>query len=142
LIDRPFLTGSQDGKAFVLLIEKTPPTEKGEGMFRTLVVAALVCLFFCGCAGKAPQQEKTEAGSAVESVKVEKQEKDPCEVLIDEVVLKSRKTMTTVRESCQGLRIEVNPMWSMDYDGTIHIRVYDAAGKEIRDEFRKPANKN
>jgi hypothetical protein len=109
-------------------------------MFRTLFFAALLCLFFFGCAGKAPQQEKAEFGSVGEIVKVENEEKDPCEVLIDEVVLKSRKTMKTVRESCQGLRIEVNPMWTMNYDGTIHIRVYDATGKKIRDEFRKVSN--
>jgi hypothetical protein len=109
-------------------------------MFRALFIAALLCLFFLGCAVKAPQQEKVESGSVAVSVKVEKEEKDPCEILIDEVVLKSRNTMKTVKESCNGLRIEVNPMWSMNYDGTVHIRVYDTAGKKIRDEFRKLAD--
>ena len=108
-------------------------------MSRTFFIAGILCLFFFGCAVKAPQQEKSASGSVAEIVKVEKGEKDPCEVLIDEVVLQSRKTMKTVKESCQGLRIEVNPMWSMDYDGTVHIRVYDAAGKKIRDELLKPS---
>ena len=109
-------------------------------MFRTMFIAALLCLFFFGCAVKAPQQEKAESGRVEEDVKVKKEEKDPCEILIDEAVLKSRKTMFTVKESCNGLRIEVNPMWSRNFDGTFHIRVYDTAGKKIRDEFRKLAD--
>ena len=109
-------------------------------MFRTMFIAAFLCLFFFGCAVKAPQQEKAESGRVEEDVKVEKEEKDPCEILIHEAVLKSRKTMKTVKESCNGLRIEVNPMWSMNFDGTVHIRVYDMAGKKIRDEFRKLAD--
>ncbi|KPK37014.1 MAG: hypothetical protein AMK70_00295 [Nitrospira bacterium SG8_35_1] len=118
-------------------------------MFRTLFIAGVLFLFFFGCAVKAPQQEKTASGTVSEIVKVEKEEiekeevekeeKDPCEVLIDEVVLKSRKTMKTVKESCQDLRIEVNPMWNINYDGTVHIRVYDAEGKKIRDELQKPS---
>ena len=73
-------------------------------------------------------------------MKVEKEEKYPCVILIDEAVLKSRNTMMTVKESCNGLRIEVNPMWSRNFDGSVHIRVYDTAGKKIRDEFRKLAD--
>ena len=109
-------------------------------MFRTMFIAAFLCLFFFGCAVKAPQQEKAESDRVEEEVKVEKEEKDSCEILIHEAVLKSRKTMKTVKESCNGLRIEVNPMWSMNFDGTVHIRVYDTAGKKIRDEFRKLAD--
>jgi hypothetical protein len=109
-------------------------------MFRAFFIAALLCLFFFGCAVKSPDQEKVESGSVAESVKVEKEEKGPCEILIDEVALESRKTMKTVKEFCNGLFIEVNPMWSMDYDGTVHIRVYEAEGKKIRDEFRKVAD--
>ena len=109
-------------------------------MFRTMFIVALLCLFFFGCAVKAPQQEKVESGGVEEDVKVEKKEKDPCKIVIDEVVLKSRKTMKTVEESCNDLRIEVNPMWSMNYDGTVHIRIYDTEGNKIRDEFQKLAN--
>lgn len=57
--------------------------------------------------------------------------------MINEAVVKSRKTMKTVRESCNGMLIEVNPMWSMKFDGTIHIRVYDATGTKVMDELRK-----
>ena len=109
-------------------------------MFRTMFIAALLCLFFFGCAVKAPQQEKAESGRVEEDVKVEKEEKDPCEILIDEAVLKSRKTMKTVKESCNGLRIEVNPMRKKNFVGTFYIRVYDTAGKKIRVEFRKLAD--
>jgi hypothetical protein len=107
-------------------------------MFRTLFIVGVLCLFFFGCTAMAPQQEKTVAGGSAEIVKVEKKEKSPCEALIDEAVLKSRETMRTVKESCQDLSIEVNPMWDINYDGTVHIRVYDAEGKKIRDELQKP----
>ena len=109
-------------------------------MFRTMFIAAFLCLFFFGCAVKAPQQEKAESVRVEEDVKVEKDEKDPCEILIHEAVLKSRKTMKTVKESCNGLRIEVDPMRNRNFVGTFYIRVYDMAGKKIRVEFRKPAD--
>ena len=113
-------------------------------MFRTLFITGALCLFFIGCADKAPQQEKTASGSAAETVnvekeQVEKEEIDPCSVLINEAVLQSRETMKTVKESCQDLSIEINPMWDINYDGTVHIRVYDAAGEKIRDELQKPS---
>jgi hypothetical protein len=122
-------------------------------MFRTMFIAAFLCLFFFGCAVKAPQQEKAESGRVEEDVKVKaesgrveedvkvkKEEKDPCEILIDEAVLKSRKTMKTVEEYCNGLRIEVVPMRNKNFIGTFYVRVYDTAGKKIRVEFRKPAD--
>ena len=109
-------------------------------MFRTMFIAAFLCLFFFGCAVKAPQQEKAESDRVEEDVKVEKEEKDPCEILINEAVLKSRKTMKAVEEYCNGLRIEVVPMRDTNFFGTFYIRVYDAAGKKIRVEFRKLAD--
>lgn len=109
-------------------------------MFRTMFIAAFLCLFFFGCAVKAPQQEKAESDRVEEDVKVEKEEKDPCEILINEAVLKSRKTMKAVEEYCNGLRIEVVPMRGINFIGTFYIRVYDTAGKKIRVEFRKLAD--
>ena len=109
-------------------------------MFRTMYIAAFICLFFFGCAVKAPQQEKAESDRVEEDVKVEKEEKDPCEILINEAVLKSRKTMKAVEEYCNGLRIEVVPMRDKNFIGTFYIRVYDTAGKKIRVEFRNLAN--
>ena len=109
-------------------------------MFRTMFIAAFLCLFFFGCAVKAPQQEKAESDRVEEDVKVEKEEKDPCENLINEAVLKSRKTMKAVEEYCNGLRIEVVPMRETNFIGTFYIRVYDTAGKKIRVEFRKLAD--
>jgi len=109
-------------------------------MFRTMFIAAFLCLFFFGCAVKAPQQEKAESDRVEEDVKVEKEEKDPCEILINEAVLKSRKTMKAVEEYCNGLRIEVVPMRDINFIGTFYIRVYDTTGKKIRVEFRKLAD--
>ncbi len=109
-------------------------------MFRTLFTAALLSFFFFGCAVKEPLQEKAKPGSSEVIVKDKISEKNPCETLIDEAVLQSRKTMKTVKESCQGLLIEANPMWDINYDGTIRIRVYDSESKQVRDEFRKLPN--
>jgi hypothetical protein len=129
-------------------------------MTRTLFAAGILFLFLIGCAAKEPQTqqemtegasmtdkveattpteaEKVEAGAMAEPEKVIEEKKDPCEVKIDEAVQQARNTMKTVKESCEGLHIEVNPMWDMDYAGTVHIRVYDAAGNDVRDELRKP----
>lgn len=113
-------------------------------MVRTLLIAGILSLFFFGCADKVPHEESTAADSAVETVEVEKEilpkeESDPCEVLINEAAQKSRETMKTVKESCQDQNIEINPMWDINYDGTVHIRIYDAAGNKIRDELQKPS---
>ena len=109
-------------------------------MFRTMFIAAFLCLFFFGCAVKAPQQEKAESDRVEEEVKVEKEEKNSCEIVIHEAVLKSRQTMKAVEEYCNGLRIEVVPMRNKNFMGTFFVRVYDTAGKKIRVEFRKPAD--
>lgn len=106
-------------------------------MFRTLFTVWILCFFFFGCAVTTSQQEKAEAGNYTQNKKAKG---NSCEGLINEAVHKSSKTMKTVRESCSGMRIEVNPMWSMDYDGTIHVRVHDTTGAKIMDEFRKPSN--
>ena len=108
-------------------------------MFKTLFILGALCLFFFGCAVMAPQNQKTASGSAAEIVKAQKAEIDFCEVLISDAVQKSRENMKTVKESCQDLSIEVNPMWDINYDGTVHIRVYDPAGNKIRDELQKPS---
>jgi hypothetical protein len=132
------------GRLYRLDFRKRQNTAKEELMIRTLFIAGILFFLLSGCAAKAPQEEQAAVVSVVEIVKEEKPEKvevpekDPCEVLLDEIILKSRETMKTVKDSCQDLRIEVNPMWSMDYDGTVHIRIYDAAGNKIRDELQKP----
>jgi hypothetical protein len=131
-------------QAIEIPFSKNTNFKKEESMFKTLFITGALCLFFFGCADKAPQREKTATGSAAEIVKVEKEqapkeEIDPCEVLINDAVQKSRETMKTVKESCQDLNIEVNPMWDINYDGTVHIRVYDAAGNKIRDELQQPS---
>lgn len=100
-------------------------------------LCVVMCAFFFGCAVKTPQAKKVSVGSVAETKKTGKEKHDPCKIVLDEAVKKSRKTMLTVRESCQGMQIEVNPMWDFDYDGSVHIRVYDAEGNMIRDELRK-----
>lgn len=116
--------------------------KKGIVMMRKSLVASVLfvgcCLCLHGCG--AVQMEKTD--EVVKSAEAQKagqaSAKDPCEAKLAELVQKSRQTMKTVKDSCGATKMEVNPMWTMDYDGTVHIRVYDAAGRTIRDELRKP----
>lgn len=106
-------------------------------MFGRLFLMGILLFGLClsgGCAAKVDQEEKVDTGMSME---VKETEKDQCESIIDQAVQESRDTMKTVKTSCENLYIEVNPMWSMDYSGNVHIRVYDAKGEKIRDEFRK-----
>ena len=108
-------------------------------MFKTVIIAALPWLLVLSCAGKDSQQETTQPKGA-EPLAATQETKDPCEDIIGKVALQARKEMKTVKESCQDLRIEANPMWNLNYDGTVRIRVYDASGKQVKDEFRKIPN--
>ncbi len=104
------------------------------------ITMLVVCLVLWSCASKAPQQEKVakEVEPAVPSPTIEKLEVDPCEAQISVAIKESRASNRTVKKSCDGMAVEVNPMWDLDYKGTVHIRVYDAAGKQIRDEISNP----
>jgi len=102
-------------------------------LFLTGILLAGLCLS-AGCAAKVEQEEKADTGMSTE---VKKPEKDQCESIIDQAVQEARDTMRTVKTSCKDLYIEVNPMWSMDYSGAVHIRSYDANGETVRDEYRK-----
>ncbi len=105
-------------------------------------VLTLFGLFFTGCAATtapettAPAPEPAAAPAAVETPAPAPV--DPCEAALTAAIAKARETMKTAKDTCDGKQIEANPMWSMDYDGTVHLRVRDAAGTMLRDELLKP----
>ncbi|MBI5558749.1 MAG: hypothetical protein HY885_14040 [Deltaproteobacteria bacterium] len=109
-------------------------------MLARLIVTGFLCLFVAGCATTEKPAPTTETqASAPEKEKSAPEVKDPCQVMLDELVKKSVTTSKTVTGTCQGNQIEVTPMWGLDYDGSVHVRVYDASGRKIKDEFKKPA---
>lgn len=63
---------------------------------------------------------------------------DPCASMVAELAGKARTTMKTASGTCQDQRIEANPMWSVHYDGTVRVRIYDAAGKLQSSETTTP----
>lgn len=104
-------------------------------MIRKLFIVGLLSLLCFGCAATEPQQKPI---SEAEAAALEKEAaKAACDALIDELVAKSRNTMKTAKDTCEGKRYEVNPMWAIDYDGTVRIRVYDGQGNKLGDELRK-----
>ena len=106
-----------------------------EFVFRKIYTLLFILIFLAGCATNISQREIKTPEGEVETVNVEVPSKDPCESLIYDAAKKSRETMKTVRKDCQDFLIEVNPMWDIDYDGTVHVRVYDADGKKIKDQL-------
>ena len=106
-------------------------------MIRKLFYVGLLSLLCFGCV---PMEAQQEAVSGTEAAAIEKEAaKSSCDAVLDELVAKSRNTMKTAKGTCEGKRYEVNPMWAIDYDGTVRIRVYDADGNKVGDELRKPA---
>ena len=81
-----------------------------------------------------PRQESMAVAPAAHPVP----EQPPCEAVFQELAARARSTMKTVYGSCQEKRIEANPMWSLQYDGSVRIRVYDAAGSLTATRELKP----
>ncbi|MDH3392383.1 MAG: hypothetical protein OEL66_00115 [Desulfobulbaceae bacterium] len=59
------------------------------------------------------------------------------EQLIDQLASQARQTMRSQKTRQGDTVIEATPMWSLNYQGEVHIRVYNAAGKVVLDEYRK-----
>ncbi len=62
----------------------------------------------------------------------------PMEKAIAEAAATARDTMRSCKVPFQGQVIEATPMWSMHYQGEVHIRIYDNGGKLVKDEINKP----
>jgi len=85
----------------------------------------------------APDQSMEGENPSEASEPIE-EEKNPCDAILQQLVDDSRNSMKTVDGSCQDQKIEVNPMWAIDYDGSVRIRIYDAAGNLISESVEKP----
>jgi len=102
-------------------------------MFGVLLAFFLVA----GCAATSPSSDDTAGGAKVAGQEEMKQD-GPCSATLAELAKKAKESMRTTKGVCEGNKVEATPMWSMNYDGTVHVRVKDAAGKIIRDEIMKP----
>lgn len=99
-------------------------------MFGVLLAFFLVA----GCAATSPSSDEA-AGSAKPAGQ---EEMKPCSATLVELARKAKESKRTAKGICEGNKVEATPMWSMNYDGTVHVRVKDAAGKIIHDEIMKP----
>lgn len=89
-----------------------------------------------GTAAEQQMEKMEEPGAAVEPEQAPAE--DPCKAVVAELANQARATMKTANGSCEGRRIEVNPLWSVDYDGAVRVRIYDSAGMLQSTEDIKP----
>lgn len=73
--------------------------------------------------------------AAVEAPAPQKVQKSELELLTDELVAKARTTMRSCKAKYKDMTIEATPLWSFDYQGAVHVRTFDAAGKVIKEEM-------
>ncbi len=111
-----------------------------KNMYYYATCLGLALFFMAGCATieivkEGPAETATE--KPVEKPR-ELSPLDSCADTLTSLVEEARKTMRSTETLCSGLRFEATPMWDMNYDGTVHVRVYDTEGKSVLDEMRKP----
>ena len=58
--------------------------------------------------------------------------------LLLEAVAEARATMRVVMKSCQDKSIEATPVWSLNYKGAVHVRVFDKNGTQIDEKYAHP----
>lgn len=115
-------------------------------MSRKLIVLGLLsvgCLFSAGCVTtgqEAPPAEPAPAAvqQTAPEVKEEVKPVDPCAAVIGDAIAKARAANHTVRVQCGDKKIETNPMWALDYDGSVKLRLFDVQGNLLGEEIRKP----
>lgn len=105
---------------------------------RVLLSSILIfsIFLFAGCAGKSNDQQKEAADAA--AVAAEQTPQSPCEVIINEAAAEARETMRIVIKSCQDNNIEATPVWSLNYKGAVHVRVFDKNGVQIEETYVNP----
>ncbi len=99
-----------------------------------ILLTCWIMLPACAATNTADQQAQ-ETAAVAETVVAETKAVSTCDTLLDEAVAESRKTMKSASRACEGNTIEVTPVWSLDYKGAVHVRVFDANGAELRDEI-------
>ncbi|MDH3393442.1 MAG: hypothetical protein OEL66_05505 [Desulfobulbaceae bacterium] len=94
-----------------------------------------------GCSGvqqPAPSTPGASNGQQQDSQTTKQSKnKGQLEKLIDQVVAEAKTAMRSRSAKLNDIVVEATPMWSLNYQGEIHVRVYDAAGHIILDEYRK-----
>jgi uncharacterized membrane protein len=109
-------------------------------MFARVLLSSILIFsifLFTGCAGKSNDQQKETAETAA-SMAAEQTPQDPCEAIINEAVSDARATMRIVTKSCQDNRIEATPVWSLNYKGAVHVRVFDKNNVQIKETYVNP----
>ncbi|MCK5192562.1 MAG: hypothetical protein KAQ71_02045 [Desulfobulbaceae bacterium] len=109
-------------------------------MFARVLLSSILIFsifLFAGCAGKSTDQQK-EAVESAAPVAAEETKQGPCNTIIDEAVAEARASMRVVTKSCQDKSIEATPIWSLNYKGAVHVRVYDKNGTQIDDKYVHP----
>ena len=107
-------------------------------MFARVLLSSILVFsifLFAGCAGTSTDQVKDEA--AAQSA-AEQTPQNPCEAVIGEAVAEARSTMRVVTKSCQDKTVEATPVWSLDYKGAVHVRVFDKTGAKIDSTIVNP----
>lgn len=62
--------------------------------------------------------------------------KSQLDLLIDQLTAQAQESRRSRQAKFKDVIVEVTPMWSLNYQGEVHIRVHDNSGKVIRDEYR------
>ena len=96
-----------------------------------------ILLTSTGCSGvQQPSPTSPTADTTQEATSKDKN-KGELEVLIDQVVADAKNAKRSRKAKLNDIVIEATPMWSLNYQGEIHLRVYDATGNLLLDEYRK-----
>ncbi len=105
--------------------------KKGSILTATVVLGLLLT----GCAATGPAPDAAQKEVVIPAAEARQ---DSCAKVIEQAVEQARTTRRTVKKTCDDRKIEATPMWSLDYNGTVHLVVRDATGAVTLDEYRKP----
>lgn len=94
-----------------------------------------------GCSGvqqPTPTESKAQSNEVTTSAEPsQKSGEGELDQLINRIAEQARQTMRSHKTKLKDTVVEATPMWSLNYQGEVHIRVYDASGKMVLDEYRK-----
>lgn len=113
--------------------------QRSKSMFARVLLSSILIFsifLFSGCAGTSTEQAKDEAAKA--QTAAEQTPQNPCEAVIGEAVAEARSTMRVATKSCQEKNVEATPVWSLNYKGAVHVRVFDKNGTKIEDTIVNP----
>ena len=104
-------------------------------IFLTLLLTLLLASAGCSTVQE-PAPSATLADSSQQN-NAQEDGKGELELLIDQVATQARDTMRSRTAILKDLVVEATPMWSLNYQGEVHVRVTDASGNVMLDEYRK-----